>query len=132
MEITCPRSVWPQTELEIGGPTPQDQGEWFLEHMPGSQLVANGLTKLLLGQAFSSFLVELGMCKEGQGAKKSHWADKKRCKIARENEPATVGGPDGEKARSGNLRRLARENEPATDKRSRENEPEPRQDDGRV
>ena len=34
-------------------------GEW-LEHMPGAQLVADGLPKLLLG------LVELGMCKEAQ------------------------------------------------------------------
>ena len=78
-----------------------EEGEWVLEHMPGSQSVADGLTKLLLGQAFSSFLVELGMCKESQEAKKSHWANKKGCKIAREDEPATVGGPDGEKAQVG-------------------------------
>ena len=107
--------------------------------MPGVQLVADGFTKLLLGQAFGSFLVELCMVKQGQWAnKKSHWAaegHKKRIKIAREdepatagdkvargNEPATVGRPDGEEARKG-LRRLGREDEPPT-KKSRGDEPD--------
>ena len=109
-----------------------EEGEWVLEHMPGVQLVADGFTKLLLGQAFNGFLVELG---EGQWAKKSHWAaegHKKKEKIARENEPATVGRPDGDEARSGNLRRLGREDEPPTKKRCREDEPDPPRDDGLV
>ena len=112
----------------------------------GCTACCNGFTKLLLGQAFGSFLVELGMVKKGQEVKKSHWAAEGRkkktkiaredelatTKIARENEPATVGRPDGDEARSGNLRRLGREDEPPTKKRSREYEPDPPRDDGLV
>ena len=124
-----------------------EEGEWVLEHMPGVQLVADGFTKLLLGQAFGSFLVELGMVKQGHWAtKKSHWAaegHKKKIKIAREyepatvgskiargDEPATVGRPDGEEARKKGLRRLGREDEPPT-KKSRANEPDSTLEDGR-
>ena len=109
-----------------------EEGEWVLEHMPGAQLVADGLTKLLLRQAFGSFLVELGMVKQGHWANKKH---KKRIKIAREepatagnkiareDEPATVGRPDVEEARKKGLRKLGRENEPPT-KKSRADEPD--------
>ena len=124
-----------------------EEGEWVLEHMPGVQLVADGFTKLLSGQAFGSFLVELGMVKQGHWAnKKSHWAaegHKKGIKIAREdepatvgkkiareNEPATVGRPDGEEARKKGLRRLGRENEPPA-KKSRADEPDSTPEDGR-
>ena len=111
-----------------------EEGEWVLEHMPGVQLVADGFTKLLLGQAFGSFLVELGMVKQGHWAsKKSHWAaegHKKKIKIARGDEPATVGRPDGEEARKKGLRRLGREDEPPT-KKSRADEPDSTPEDGR-
>ena len=39
-------------------------GLWRLLHLKGIELVADGLTKPLLGQAFSSFLTDLGMRRE--------------------------------------------------------------------
>jgi hypothetical protein len=39
-------------------------GLWRLLHLKGSELVADGLTKPLQGQAFSSFLTDLGMRRE--------------------------------------------------------------------
>ena len=39
-------------------------GLWRLLHLKGVELVADGLTKPLLGQAFSSFLTDLGMRRE--------------------------------------------------------------------
>ena len=36
-------------------------GAWKLLHLKGTELVADGLTKPLLGQAFNAFLADLGM-----------------------------------------------------------------------
>ena len=43
-------------------------GTWKLIHLKGTELVADGLTKPLLGQAFYAFLNDLGMKRSGYGA----------------------------------------------------------------
>lgn len=39
-------------------------GVWRLVHLKGSELVADGLTKQLLGQSFDRFCEDLGLCKQ--------------------------------------------------------------------
>ena len=48
-----------------------DDAEWSAEHQPGSQLVADGLTKALLGQAFQRFVGMLGLktCSKSENPK---------------------------------------------------------------
>ena len=47
-------------------------GIWRLMHLRGSELVADGLTKPLLGQAFAAFLTDLGMLRQRQDAEVQH------------------------------------------------------------
>ena len=47
-------------------------GIWRLLHLRGSELVADGLTKPLLGQAFAAFLTDLGTLRQRQDAEVQH------------------------------------------------------------
>jgi hypothetical protein len=47
-------------------------GIWRLMHLRGSELVADGLTKPLLGQAFAAFLTDLGMLRQRQDVEVQH------------------------------------------------------------
>ena len=62
-------------------PSSYPGGSWLLLHLKGTELVADGLTKPLQGQAFDRFLEDLGMRRQQQQAS-----------VARDEDPGAAHG----------------------------------------
>ena len=74
-----------EEECEVPG------GIWRLLHLKGSELVADGLTKQLLGQAFARFVMDLGLRREVAMSSSSAVAGEDRPEESQNSSTSGVG-----------------------------------------